>query len=86
MLPLVGTESGRQHYRNLPRHIPPQVNYAVLKYHWATGRQSAALEGLKLFTADLAEQLNTASMAAQGMNGVNDIHGMNGRTLMVSME
>lgn len=78
ILPLSGTDTGRQHYRNLPRHIPPQVNYAVLKYHWATGRQSAALEGLKLFTADLAEQLNTASMAAQGMNGVNDLHGMNG--------
>lgn len=81
MLPFINTEAGIQHNRNLPRHIPPRVNYAVLKYHWATGRQAAALEGLKLFSTDLAERLGAAQMAAQGMNGVNgmsDIHGMNG--------
>lgn len=78
MLTSISTDNGRQQYRNIPRHIPPQINYAILKYHWATGRQPAALEALKLFTTDLAERLQAAQRTAQGMNGVNDLHGING--------
>ncbi|KAI9746692.1 MAG: phosphatidylinositol kinase- protein kinase tor1 [Claussenomyces sp. TS43310] len=77
MLPQINVEGGRQISRNMSRQIPPQVNYAVLKYHWASGRQPAALEGLKLFTTDMAERLQTAQLAAQGMNNMNDGH-MNG--------
>jgi FKBP12-rapamycin complex-associated protein len=78
MLPSISRESGRQYLRNAARQVPPHVNYAALKFHWASGRQPAALEGLKLFTGDMAERLRAAQAAAQGMNGIGDGHGMNG--------
>lgn len=71
--------NGQVDHRNqIPKATPPHVNYAVLKFHWATGRQPEALEGLKLFTADLNERLQAAQLAAQGVNGANDAHGVNG--------
>jgi len=53
------------------RVVPPPVQYAVLKYHWAAGKQDAALEALKSFTSDLAERLQIVEAAAQGVNGID---------------
>ncbi|KAK0122644.1 phosphatidylinositol kinase- protein kinase tor1 [Cadophora gregata f. sp. sojae] len=53
------------------RVVPPPVQYAVLKYHWAAGKQDAALDALKSFTADLAERLQMVEAAAQGVNGID---------------
>ena len=51
----------------------PEVVYAQLKYQWAVGHQPKSLHSLRLFTADLSQQLNTftASIGANGANGVN---------------
>lgn len=75
MLPFVNIDNGRQVARSVPRHIPPRVNYAVLKYHWATGRQPAALEGLKLFTTDMVERLKRAQIEQQGITEGHQING-----------
>ncbi|RDW62509.1 hypothetical protein BP5796_10811 [Coleophoma crateriformis] len=55
------------------RNIPPPVRYAVLKYHWATGKQEPALAALKLFTAELAEQLESVRTVTHGINGTSEI-------------
>lgn len=63
----------------LARTVPPQVNYAVLKYHWAAGQHAPALDGLKAFTTEMTEKLEAAQMTAQGMNGINgEFHNVNG--------
>ncbi|KAI9050994.1 hypothetical protein LZ554_005104 [Drepanopeziza brunnea f. sp. 'monogermtubi'] len=59
-----------------PRRIPPPVQYAVLKYHWAAGRPDDALDALKIFSLELAERLKTVEAAAQGINGI-DISSLN---------
>ena len=66
------------------KNIPPHVNYAILKYQWAAGKQTRALEALKIFTTEMAERLEAAQMAAQGMNGVNDVHAMNGNGVVAT--
>ena len=77
MLPVTETGEYRRDGLAAMKSIPPQVNYAVLKYQWAAGKQNQALEALKIFTAEMADRLDAAHMAAQGMNGV-DGHNMNG--------
>lgn len=49
----------------------PEVLYAQLKYQWAIGQQPISLHQLRLFTADLSQQLDmfTAPHATNGMNG-----------------
>ncbi|RDW71766.1 hypothetical protein BP5796_07800 [Coleophoma crateriformis] len=72
--------------RPLANNIPPHVTYAVLKFHWASGRQGQALEGLKMFTTDLADRLEASQIAVQSMNGdahvnggyQNGVNGVNG--------
>ena len=54
----------------------PNVVYAQLKYQWATGQQPMSLHQLRLFTADLAQQLDVlvppnAANAVNGTNGAN---------------
>ncbi|KAH8586165.1 phosphatidylinositol 3-kinase-like protein tor2 [Bisporella sp. PMI_857] len=75
------TEAGdyRGNNRSM-KSIPPQVNYAVLKFQWAAGKQSQALVALKAFTMDLADRLEAAQIVTHGVNGLNDNHGMNGTT------
>lgn len=63
---------------SLPKAVSPHVNYAVLKYHWATGKRAQALEGLKEFSQTMIDRLTTANQFANGHNGHNDMHGMNG--------
>ena len=61
----------------------PEVLYAQLKYQWAIGQQPMSLHQLRLFTADLSQQLDvfTAPNAAHMPNGANghslmlDLHG-----------
>jgi FKBP12-rapamycin complex-associated protein len=72
------TETGEYRRNGRSKNIPAQVNYAVLKYQWAAGKQTQALEALKIFTTEMADRLEAAQMASQGMNGANEIHGMNG--------
>lgn len=57
---------------------PPEVTYARLKFSWANGHQTEALEMLREFTADLSDDLskyNTLMVSQNehhhGMNGVN---------------
>jgi len=78
------TETGeyRRNGQSAMKNVPPQVNYAVLKYQWAAGKQSQALEALKIFTTEMADRLEAAQMAAQGMNGVSDGHNVNGSALV----
>jgi FKBP12-rapamycin complex-associated protein len=83
VLPSSSNEA-RDHRRNgnsngrLPVDIPPQVNYAVLKYQWAAGKQNQALEALKIFTTDMTDRLEAAQMAASGVNGAPDVMSLNG--------
>jgi len=78
VLPFTETGEYRGNGRSL-KSIPPQVNYAVLKYQWAAGKRDRALDALKVFTADLAERLQSAQHATQGMNGqFSDGHTLNG--------
>lgn len=75
------TENGEyRRNRAASKSIPPQINYAVLKYQWAAGKQTQALEALKVFTAEMADRLESAQQAAQGMNGT-DGHSLNGHSL-----
>ncbi|PMD48474.1 FAT-domain-containing protein [Hyaloscypha variabilis F] len=70
----------------MPRDIPPPVKYAVLKYHWAAGRQEPALEALRVFTAELAERLDQVHAAAQGgLNGAADVLSINGGVSNMSL-
>ncbi|OBT84901.1 FKBP12-rapamycin complex-associated protein [Pseudogymnoascus sp. 03VT05] len=76
VLPYINADSHGQYHREPPRHITPAVNYAVLKYHWAVGHKAAALDGLKIFSNDMAERLHASQMAAHGMqdgHGANDM-------------
>ncbi|KAG9238765.1 armadillo-type protein [Amylocarpus encephaloides] len=68
-------EDRRQNGQRRVKAVLPHIQYAVLKYHWAVGKKNPALEGLMALTSDMAERLDAAQMAAQGMNG--DTH-MNG--------
>jgi FKBP12-rapamycin complex-associated protein len=72
------TESGEYRRNGRNKNIPPRVNYAVLKYQWATGKQTQALEALKVFTTDMVDRLDAAQMAAQNMSGAGDTHSING--------
>lgn len=78
MLPVSETGEYRRNGWLPLKNIPAHVNYAVLKYQWAAGKQTQALEALKNFTAEMADRLEAAQMAGQGMNGVSDVHGTNG--------
>lgn len=85
MLPFPSENRINGHYgdvrRSVQKDMPPAVRYAVLKYHWAAGKQDLALEALKSFTGELADRLEAARHVAQGMNGngASDMHnGMNG--------
>lgn len=81
MLPRIDSQNGQHYYSSPPMDVKPQINYAVLKYHWASGRQPAALEGLKMFTNDLMTRLRESQIAAQGVNGMNGMgenHNMGG--------
>jgi FKBP12-rapamycin complex-associated protein len=71
---------GQKHYNRMPqRDVSPAVNYAVLKYHWAIGHQAAALEGLKMFSADMGEHMQAAGVLSNGVNGdLNHHQGPNG--------
>ncbi|EHL03180.1 putative Phosphatidylinositol 3-kinase tor2 [Glarea lozoyensis 74030] len=68
------TEDGpRQNgQRRIKNAIPAHVQYAVLKFHWSAGKRAPALDGLKTLTLDMADRLEAAQMAPQGMNG--DMH------------
>jgi FKBP12-rapamycin complex-associated protein len=69
------TEDGpRQNgQRRIKNAVPPHVQYAALKFHWAAGKKAPALDGLRALTGDMADQLEAAQMTAQGMNG-GDMH------------
>lgn len=58
--------------------IPPQVKYAILKYHWSTGKQPAALLGLKNFTAEMADKLQQAQLLAHAAMNANERHTLHG--------
>jgi FKBP12-rapamycin complex-associated protein len=77
LLPFTETGEYRGNGRSLIKNVPPHVNYAVLKYQWAAGKQTQALKALSVFSTEMAEVLDAAQMAAQGMNG-NEVHGING--------
>lgn len=68
-------QDGRLIRREPSPHINPAVRYAVLKFHWASGRKPAALDGLKMFGNDMVDRLRLAQAAQQG---AQDGHGMNG--------
>jgi len=75
-----------QSRQSLMKNVPPPVQYAVLKYHWAAGKQDPALEALRMFTAELADRLDQVQLAAQGgMNGASDIHSVNGGVSNMSL-
>ncbi|KAI1004105.1 Serine/threonine-protein kinase [Podosphaera aphanis] len=54
--------------------IPPPVQYAILKFHWANGRNELALDALQSFTGELADFIRTVQMRPQIMNP-GDSHG-----------
>ena len=81
LLPMIETGEYRRNARSNAKNIPPQVNYAVLKFQWAAGKQTQALKALKIFTGEMAERLEAARMAAQGMNGASDTHSLNGSVI-----
>ncbi|KAI9736363.1 MAG: phosphatidylinositol kinase- protein kinase tor1 [Cirrosporium novae-zelandiae] len=65
------------------RAAPPEVNYAQLKYMWATGYQDEALSYLREFTGQMSDDLaahNAIVNQAQqnGVNSSNQIHASNG--------
>ena len=58
----------------------PEVLYAQLKYQWATSQHPSSLQQLRLFTVDLAQQLDAfeshnAANSANGHNFMLDING-----------
>ncbi|PQE20970.1 hypothetical protein CJF30_00002302 [Rutstroemia sp. NJR-2017a BBW] len=76
---LPATEKGDyRRSRTANKNIEAPVQYAILKFQWAVGKQSQALEALKAFTSGLADKLQQAQMATQGPNG--EMHGINGIT------
>jgi FKBP12-rapamycin complex-associated protein len=82
LLPITEIGEYRRNGRSVTKNVPPQVNYAVLKYQWAAGKQTQALEALKIFTGEMAERLEAARMVAQGMNGASDAHSLNGSAMV----
>ena len=56
----------------------PEVLYAQLKYQWATGQQPMSLHQLRLFTADLSQQLSIlhSPNGARGTGGAGGQHFM----------
>jgi serine/threonine-protein kinase mTOR len=75
-----------QNRQSLVRNVPPPVQYAVLKYQWAAGKQEQALDALRIFTAELAERLDQVQAAAQGgMNGATDVLSINGGVSNMSL-
>lgn len=80
VLPYIQQADGQRTYRRDSQSGPkiiPAVKYAVLKFHWSTGHQSAALDALRGFSQDMVESLQLAHQAAQAMQ---EGHGMNGVT------
>ncbi|KAF7911617.1 hypothetical protein BELL_0285g00080 [Botrytis elliptica] len=73
---IVENANGDRRVRVSNKHIEAPVQYAILKFHWAVGKQSQALEALKIFTSGLAEKLQQAQIATQG-GIINDMHAMN---------
>nr|QCD64088.1 target of rapamycin [Botrytis cinerea] len=73
---IVESANGDRRVRVSNKHIEAPVQYAILKFHWAVGKQSQALEALKIFTSGLAEKLQQAQIATQG-GIINDMHAMN---------
>lgn len=58
---------------------PPEVTYARLKFSWANGHQTEALEMLRKFTADLSDDLskyNTLMVSQNEHHGINGVDGM----------
>ncbi|RKF72543.1 Serine/threonine-protein kinase tor2 [Golovinomyces cichoracearum] len=51
--------------------VPPPVQYAVLKFHWADGKHEAALDALQSFTKDLADHLRSFQIQAQAMDSAD---------------
>ncbi|KAI6250061.1 Serine/threonine-protein kinase tor2 [Erysiphe necator] len=51
--------------------IPPPVQYAVLKFHWANGKQEAALNALQSFTKDLTDHLRAVQIQAQTVESLD---------------
>lgn len=49
--------------------VPPQVNYARLKFMWATGSQSDAIKHLMGFTESMSTDLRAGLMNGVGPNG-----------------
>ncbi|KAE8453627.1 hypothetical protein EG329_009138 [Mollisiaceae sp. DMI_Dod_QoI] len=80
LLPYIGHQNdpGSELVRPIIKNVPPPVQYAVLKYQWAAGKQDLALDALKAFTTELADRLETLQAAAQGINGTADMHSLNG--------
>jgi FKBP12-rapamycin complex-associated protein len=90
LLPWVNpADRNRQNGQNrqpLTRNVPAPVQYAVLKYHWAAGKQDPALDALRVFTAELADRLDQLQAAAQGgMNGAADALSINGGVSNISL-
>ncbi|KAL4787723.1 armadillo-type protein [Aspergillus varians] len=57
---------------------PPEVTYARLKFNWANGHQTEALEMLRKFTADLSHDLSKYYTLSTLIVSQNEHHGMNG--------
>ncbi|CAD6506377.1 BgTH12-07303 [Blumeria graminis f. sp. triticale] len=57
--------------------IPPPVQYAVLKFHWANGKHEAALAALQDFTKDLADHIRTLQLQVHNMNSVDGHNTLN---------
>ncbi|RKF83441.1 Serine/threonine-protein kinase tor2 [Golovinomyces cichoracearum] len=51
--------------------VPPPVQYAVLKFHWANGKHEAALNALQSFTKDLADHLRSFQIQAHAMDSAD---------------
>ena len=90
LLPYIN--SGDQNRQNgqlrqsLTRSIPAPVQYAVLKYHWAAGKQDPALDALRVFTAELAAHVDQIRAVAQGgLNGAADVLSINGGVSNMSL-
>lgn len=90
LLPYVDSEDqNRQNgqlRQSLTRSIPAPVQYAVLKYHWAAGKQDPALDALRVFTAELAAHVDQIRAVAQGgLNGAADVLSINGGVSNMSL-
>lgn len=90
LLPYVDSGDQKRHNgqlrQSLTRSIPAPVQYAVLKYHWAAGKQDPALDALRVFTAELAAHVDQIRAVAQGgLNGATDVLSINGGVSNMSL-